>query len=62
VEERQLNAMSFDEAQAEYSENGEALSSDTLRATYKDQNHGKGVTKSQNIQATVACMEKGDVF
>jgi len=54
--------MSFDEAQAEYSENGEALSSDTLRATYKDQNHGKGVTKSQNIQATVACMEKGDVF
>ena len=63
VEGQRLNVLSFDEAQVTYSEIAGAMAGDTLRATHKAQNYGKGITQSQYIEtATTAFMELGDVL
>jgi len=65
VEEQQLNALSFNETQAKYSEVAGALaglSGDTLIATSKVQNYGKGVTKSEFADTTMTFMEPSDIL
>ena len=62
VEEKRLNALSFDEAQDKYTEAAGEMAGDTLRVTLKAKNLGKWVTKGHFLEATMAFMEKGDVF
>ena len=57
VEEQRLHALSFDEAQAIYSEITGSLAANTLRVAHQNQNRGMGVTKAQYIDATMDCME-----
>jgi len=58
VELQRLNALSFDKAQAKYSEIAGLLAADKLKSA----NRGTGVTKAQCIDATTDFMEKSDVF
>ena len=63
VEMQRLNALSFDQAQAKYSEIAGLLAADNLRSTNQHHNKGIGVTKeAQYIDATMDCMEKSGVF
>jgi len=62
VDEKRLNALPFHEAQDKYTEVAGKMAGDTLRATLKAQNLGKWVTKTQYLEATMAFMEKGDIF
>jgi len=62
VEMQRLNTLSFEEAQAKYSEIAELLAADKLRTTHQHHNRGMGVTKAQFIEATMDFMEKSGVF
>ena len=62
VEMQRLNALSFDQTQAKYSEIAGLLAADKLRCTNQHHNRGMGVKKAQCIDATMDCMEKSGVF
>jgi len=63
VEKQRLNAVSFEEAQDKYTEVAPVeLTADTLRVAHKDQDRGQGVTKAQHVEATMAFMEKENIF
>ena len=62
VEMQRLNALSFDEAQAKFSEITGLLAADKLRTAHQHHNRGMGVTKAQRIDATMDVMEKSGVF
>jgi len=59
---QRLNALSFDQAQAKFSEIAGLLATENLRSLNQNDNRGMGVTKAQYIDATMACMEKSGVF
>jgi len=62
VKMQRLNALSFDQAQAKYSEIAGLLAADKLRSSNHHHNRGMGVTKAQYIDATMDCMENSGVF
>jgi len=62
VQMQRLNALSFDKAQAKYSEIVGLLAADKLRPTNQHHNRGMGVTKAQCIDTTMDFMEKSGVF
>jgi len=62
VEKQRLHTLSLDEAQAKYSDIAGSLAANELRDAYQHQNRGLGVTKTEYIDATMDCMENGDVF
>ena len=62
VEKQRLNAVLFEEAQDKYTQVAGELAADTLRIVHKDQNRGQGVTKAQHVEATMAFMEKENMF
>ena len=62
VEKQRLHALSFDKAQAKYSNITGSLAANELKDAHQDQNRRLGVTKAWYIDATVDCMENGGVF
>ena len=62
VEKQRLNAVLFKKAQDKYTQVAGELAADTLRVAHKDQNRGQGVTKAQHVEATMAFMEKENMF
>jgi len=62
VEKQRLDTLFFDEAQTKYSEIAGSVAADQLRVEHQHQNRGIGVTKAQNIDATIDFMEKTVVF
>ena len=62
LEDQRLNELLFDEAQDRYTEVTRDMAGDTLRAKHKAKNMGKGVMKAQYVEATMAFMEKDNVF
>jgi len=62
LKDQRLDALLFDEAQNRYTEVTGDMAGDTLRAKHKAQNLGKGVMKAQCVEATMAFMEKDNVF
>jgi len=61
VEMQRLNALSFDKAQAKYSEITGLLAAGKLRFTNQHHNTGMGVTKAQCIDATMDFIEKSGI-